>query len=167
MKPKNVISLLIAVALGAIPAVSMAQHSGHGTTHRNKAVTMNGEIIDLQCYMQHPENAVGMEHAKCAQACMAKGLPIGFLSDDGSVFVLVSAEHDPVVNQVKDWAGKKCALTGTVIERKGMKGIEFASIAAAGDANPAVWYTCSMHPDVRQHEPGNCSKCGMTLEAKK
>ena len=24
-------------------------------------------------------------------------------------------------------------------------------------------YTCPMHPEVRQHGPGNCPKCGMTL----
>jgi NADH:ubiquinone oxidoreductase subunit 6 (subunit J) len=24
-------------------------------------------------------------------------------------------------------------------------------------------YTCPMHPEVRQNQPGNCSKCGMTL----
>ncbi|TDP63094.1 copper-transporting P-type ATPase [Roseateles toxinivorans] len=25
-------------------------------------------------------------------------------------------------------------------------------------------YTCPMHPDIRQDQPGNCPKCGMTLE---
>ncbi|HUX91071.1 MAG TPA: heavy metal translocating P-type ATPase [Gallionellaceae bacterium] len=32
--------------------------------------------------------------------------------------------------------------------------------AAQGD----VTYTCPMHPEVRQPAPGNCPKCGMTLE---
>ena len=32
-------------------------------------------------------------------------------------------------------------------------------------ASPAgVMYTCPMHPEVRQDYPGNCPKCGMTLE---
>jgi Cu+-exporting ATPase len=26
-------------------------------------------------------------------------------------------------------------------------------------------YTCPMHPEIRQDRPGNCPKCGMTLEA--
>src|SRR5690606_38174992 len=26
-------------------------------------------------------------------------------------------------------------------------------------------YTCPMHPEIRQDHPGNCPKCGMTLEA--
>ena len=25
-------------------------------------------------------------------------------------------------------------------------------------------YTCSMHPEVRQSEPGTCPKCGMELQ---
>src|ERR1017187_4466685 len=29
-----------------------------------------------------------------------------------------------------------------------------------------VIYTCPMHPEVQQDHPGNCPKCGMTLEPK-
>jgi Cu+-exporting ATPase len=28
-------------------------------------------------------------------------------------------------------------------------------------------FTCPMHPEVAQKEPGRCPKCGMTLELKK
>ncbi|MFU8813294.1 MAG: efflux RND transporter periplasmic adaptor subunit [Balneolaceae bacterium] len=31
------------------------------------------------------------------------------------------------------------------------------------DEEGNIIYTCSMHPDVRQHEPGNCPICGMDL----
>ena len=41
----------------------------------------------------------------------------------------------------------------------------------AGDAEkapqavpPGTIYTCPMHPEIRQDHPGNCPKCGMTLE---
>jgi Cu+-exporting ATPase len=27
-------------------------------------------------------------------------------------------------------------------------------------------YTCPMHPEIQQDHPGNCPKCGMTLEPK-
>ncbi|MDD5411876.1 MAG: heavy metal-binding domain-containing protein, partial [Methylobacter sp.] len=27
-----------------------------------------------------------------------------------------------------------------------------------------ITYTCSMHPEVQQENPGNCPKCGMSLE---
>jgi Cu+-exporting ATPase len=35
--------------------------------------------------------------------------------------------------------------------------------AAAAVTNNTI-YTCPMHPEVRQDHPGNCPKCGMTLE---
>jgi Cu+-exporting ATPase len=31
-------------------------------------------------------------------------------------------------------------------------------------APPGAIYTCPMHPEIRQDHPGNCPKCGMTLE---
>jgi nucleoside-diphosphate-sugar epimerase len=42
-------------------------------------------------------------------------------------------------------------------------------IAADADAGQSVEaigkvYTCPMHPDIRQSSPGNCPRCGMTLE---
>ena len=41
-------------------------------------------------------------------------------------------------------------------------------VLAPGDpAQPALKgaiYTCPMHPEIRQDHPGNCPKCGMTLE---
>ncbi len=36
--------------------------------------------------------------------------------------------------------------------------------APAPAAQPGVTYTCPMHPEIRQPVPGNCPKCGMTLE---
>lgn len=30
--------------------------------------------------------------------------------------------------------------------------------------NPDAWYTCPMHPEIRQIGPGTCPKCGMALE---
>ncbi|MDK2775850.1 MAG: hypothetical protein KYX65_12725, partial [Tabrizicola sp.] len=34
---------------------------------------------------------------------------------------------------------------------------------AAAPAAGGTIYTCPMHPEVRQDQPGNCPKCGMTL----
>jgi len=38
------------------------------------------------------------------------------------------------------------------------------SASAVEAAPPGTVYTCPMHPEVRQDHPGNCPKCGMTLE---
>ncbi|WP_370690979.1 heavy metal translocating P-type ATPase [Hydrogenophaga sp.] len=39
-----------------------------------------------------------------------------------------------------------------------------APAPAQGPAAVGTVYTCPMHPEIRQDHPGNCPKCGMTLE---
>jgi predicted ATP-dependent serine protease len=34
-------------------------------------------------------------------------------------------------------------------------------------AKDSVYYTCSMHPEVKEDKPGKCPKCGMDLIEKK
>ncbi len=38
------------------------------------------------------------------------------------------------------------------------------SATGGSDDVDAAWYTCPMHPEVRQRGPGHCPKCGMALE---
>ena len=49
-----------------------------------------------------------------------------------------------------------------------MKAMPAEHAAAIGDQRTAPTgkpiYTCPMHPEVQQDHPGNCPKCGMTLE---
>ena len=51
--------------------------------------------------------------------------------------------------------------------------LHYATPAQAVEASPpelaavaGAIYTCPMHPEVRQDHPGNCPKCGMTLDRK-
>ena len=39
-------------------------------------------------------------------------------------------------------------------------------VAREVSLEPAAAYTCSMHPEIEQAQPGKCPKCGMFLEAK-
>ena len=41
---------------------------------------------------------------------------------------------------------------------------EAAPAPPATEAAPGTIYTCPMHPEIRQDHPGNCPKCGMSLE---
>ncbi len=41
---------------------------------------------------------------------------------------------------------------------------EPAAVVAVAVATEGTIYTCPMHPEIRQPAPGNCPKCGMTLE---
>ena len=47
-----------------------------------------------------------------------------------------------------------------------LTGLPAKSIAASGPVESAVatLYTCPMHPEIQQAQPGNCPQCGMRLE---
>jgi len=42
--------------------------------------------------------------------------------------------------------------------------VEPPAVDAAPPAPEGALYTCPMHPEIRQDHPGQCPKCGMTLE---
>jgi hypothetical protein len=121
--------LSVFMAMGA--SIALAQEEGHHhdsmSSDTNKQVTLVGEVIDLYCFMEHPGDGQGPDHAKCAQSCIKKGLPIGFLAD-GEVYLIIGKEHESAKDLVVDYPGMQARLTGTLIEHDGMKAIEIESI---------------------------------------
>ncbi|MES2926633.1 MAG: heavy metal translocating P-type ATPase [Pseudomonadota bacterium] len=58
----------------------------------------------------------------------------------------------------------KCQGRFVEAPQKYAPGFEDASGSEPEGAPPGAIYTCPMHPEVQQDHPGNCPKCGMTLE---
>ena len=56
-------------------------------------VTRVGEIVDFSCYLLVGKH--GEKHRDCAQKCMRSGQPIGLLTQDGTLYMLMEEEHDP------------------------------------------------------------------------
>src|SRR5262245_26528061 len=83
-------SLVILAALCA--AVPVAASDSHGAA-ADKAVTktVTGEVVDMGCYLGH--GAHGKDHISCATKCLAKGMPIGVLTTNGTLY-LVTLDHD-------------------------------------------------------------------------
>jgi hypothetical protein len=56
--------------------------------------TVQGQVIDQQCYMHDMVNNKGNDHkmpkdvAGCAAACAKKGLPMALLTSDGKVYTI-------------------------------------------------------------------------------
>jgi len=180
---KRIVVFLVPVLM--MIGVSAFAHEGHEHGKAaGKTVTLTGEVIDMTCFLQHPASATGAEHAKCAKSCIKQGNPVGFLADNGTVYVLIGDDHFPVALRVVEYAGAKSTVTGVVVEHHGVKGFELASIGAALASakeatkpggmpatkpaeTSAVMYTCPMDPDVHLNHPGECPKCGMTLVPEK
>ena len=91
-----------------------------------KQVTVTGEIVDTGCYLGHAER--GEKHKQCAQLCIQKGMPMGLLTEAGDLYLLTPPhQNTDAYKQVKDWAAQTVEVTGTVMERNGLKSIEVAS----------------------------------------
>jgi hypothetical protein len=128
----------LAGALLLVGSTGAFAHEGeHGTPKatatqpaKAKQATLTGEIVDTGCYLGHGEK--GAKHQQCAQLCINKGMPMGLLTAAGDLYLLVPPHSNTdAYKKVKDWAAKNVEVTGTVMERNGMKSIEVASAKLA------------------------------------
>ena len=91
--------------------------------------TVTGEILDMKCYMA--SGAHGDGHKQCAATCIKAGSPMGILTDDGKVYLLIadSKDSDPY-DDAKKFAGEKVTLTGTISEKNGVQAIIVSEVKA-------------------------------------
>lgn len=68
--------------------------------------------------------ARGPEHAGCANACIARGVSPGFRADDGKLYLLLAEKPFSVKETVAGLAGAPVAVTGTLVERDGLRAIQ-------------------------------------------
>jgi len=71
------------VALAALPVAAA----------EGERVRVTGEMVDTWCYfsgvMGGPEAVVGTAHHTCALWCAAGGIPVGILTDEGTVYMVI------------------------------------------------------------------------------
>src|SRR5579872_1990485 len=64
-----------------------------GKVNAGTVTTVRGEIVDFSCYLEVGKH--GEKHRFCAQRCLANGQPIGLLTQNGNLYMLMEEEHDP------------------------------------------------------------------------
>ncbi len=95
-----------------------------------KPVTVKGEIIDLACYLDH--GASGMKHQQCALACLKGGQPMGLLTSDGKVYVLLADhQNNKPFEEAKTMAAEQVEVTGPPAQRAGLNGITVEGVKKA------------------------------------
>ena len=108
--------VLTAVAFGW-PAAAFAEDE----------VTVQGEIIDMACYMA--KGSRGPSHKACAQMCAKKGVPIGVLTDGGEVYLLLDDHNNPdPYDDAKKLAGERAEISGKKFSKQGVSSIVVAGI---------------------------------------
>lgn len=95
---------------------------------QGRVATVTGEIVDVSCYLQL--NKRGPGHIACGAGCLRNNQPIGLLTDDGHVVLVMPEEHDPrrgglvsIREFFADHVGQRARVTGLVLERDGYRAI--------------------------------------------
>ncbi len=115
---------IVALTLGVCLAAPMLS-PGAEEKAAGKTQTLKGEVVDLMCYLDH--GAKGEKHKGCAKKCIEGGGPVGLLTADDQLY-LVIGEHKPMNKELADKAAETVTLKGKVVERHGMKMIENAAL---------------------------------------
>jgi len=115
------IVLVILVTLSSGGFAQDQKSSSVGTT------TVSGEVLDLNCYMSH--EAHGDQHKKCATECMNGGGPIGILTKEGKVYLVIKDEDKPEpYDALKKRAAETVTVTGEIYDRGGISSVEIESL---------------------------------------
>ena len=85
----------------------------------NKPATITGEVLDMACYAA--SGAKGEGHKSCAASCIKAGGPMGLLTSDGKVYLIVE-NHDKkdAYIEAQKHAGEQITAKGTVSDRGGL-----------------------------------------------
>lgn len=133
---------IVVVALAALVGGGLARaHEGHhhedgakvDAEHGpgGKAVNVKGELLDMSCYMAH--EGKGTKHSQCAKMCVMGGAPLGILTTDGKVYLLVedhsSAKAKKPFAQAKELVAQTVTIKGDAYERGGMQAIVVESVS--------------------------------------
>ena len=88
------------------------------------AETVTGEIVDLACYLPHPQTGSGPSHRKCADTCLKKGMPMGIVTEDKQVILLLEDHDNPKpYAQLKEKAAEKVTVEGDKVTQGGINGL--------------------------------------------
>ncbi len=91
--------------------------------------TVTGEILDMKCYMA--SGAHGDGHKECAATCINGGAPMGILTDDGKVYLLIEgSKNADAYDEAKKFAGEKVTLTGTFSDKNGVQALIVTEVKA-------------------------------------
>ena len=111
----------IGAVMGASAEGGLERSTGRGEDSASDQASFLGEVLDLTCYVAHPESGVGNGHALCARTCIEKGLPVGLLIGE-TIYIPIMKEHGTPNEAMAAYAGQAVIVRGTVM---GVQGSHF------------------------------------------
>ena len=93
---RKILVALSTVALAMLPQIGQANASANA-----KPVEIKGEMIDTWCFfsgvMGGEDAVVGTAHHTCALWCAAGGIPVGVLTEEGEVYMVLKYEGEDIL----------------------------------------------------------------------
>ena len=119
---------LAAILLFALPLIASNCASPAGA----RTVTMEGEIIDPQCWYTH--GGRGESHRDCALMCARGGQTLAFLNRAGErVYPIIAGAHGANPNDsLYAVVGYPVIVTGTLYARRGQQALVVTHAARIG-----------------------------------
>lgn len=171
-----------------VVGVAMVVVAGRGTAGdaagtqqaggKDKAISVSGEIVDIMCFASMGrDGGAGPKHKSCATSCINDGGPVGLLTDEDQLLLLVAAEHGDLKKMVAAFIASRVKVSGKLHVRGGLRVLEATAIVAdtsvprtikktaAATVQHEVWI-CPMGCS-KSDKPGKCAACGMDLVKQK
>ena len=126
---------LIGVIILAASALVAKPHSNDtksgSTSNAAHLKTISGLVRDIACPIQHNEATSRHFGKSCLDACVKNGAELGILTDDGSIYVPISANMPDKDQRAKllPYVGKYVNVTGELFEHRGTHAIAIKNIS--------------------------------------
>ncbi len=108
---------------------------GAALAQGGERVTVTGEIVDTWCYfsgvMGGPDAVVGSAHHTCALWCSAGGIPVGLLTPEGEMYMILKIPGDPGAaggDTQLTLASQTVTADGMLFERDGLNYITVETV---------------------------------------
>lgn len=122
--------LIAAAGVAAVFTLVAAPAQAQMKAPKGEKATVTGQVIDISC--KYALGASGPEHVQCAQVCADKGIPLGILASDGTLYIPIgSAMADAQNPRLKEFAEQTVTVSGEVVPAGGAKAIKIESIKKA------------------------------------
>ena len=135
-------ALAVAIAQAPAPPAWTATTLEAAATEANKKVlagakplTITGEVVDVSCYTQLGKR--GEAHKACGASCVLAGAPVGIVTADNTLYILMPEPHHPRRDGKASIAKEYAAKMASTVTVSGMSseygGIHTLFVAPAGN----------------------------------
>ncbi len=169
-------AFVISSASAQCNMMNMSSHDSHGSAHDMKGMN-DGEIIktgNYQFEMVHEQvlkndpftiYVMNKKGKPLLNADISGKAEITYSDGSAETVTLFAKGENAYAVPLKNTSLPFVALLTMQIDKKNVTlRHEYQGTNTSQNNSANSYYTCPMHPEVKSDKPGNCPKCGMTLQ---